>query len=153
MQPTAPVGLQDVMPTLLDAAGVQVPESCTGRSLLPVLRGETGGVREVLHGEHSGCYAYEEGNHFLVDGNHKYIWYSQTGREHLFSTSTPIPGSCTTSLWMQTRRRDLLRGGSGWWRCCGGRPEGCVEGDRLVAGRRHGTLLPGYDPDKSWPFL
>ena len=34
-----------------------------------------------------------------------------------------------------------------------GRPEGCVEGDRLVAGQRHDTLLPGYDADRTWPFL
>ena len=33
-----------------------------------------------------------------------------------------------------------------------GRPEGCVEGDRLVAGQRHDTLLPGYEPDKSMAF-
>ena len=152
LQPTAPVGLQDVMPTLLDAAGVAVPESCTGRSLLPVLRGETGGVREVLHGEHSGCYAYEEGNHFLVDGSHKYIWYSQTGREHLFDLDADprelhdlaldADAEARLAPWRE-RLVDVLRG----------RPEGCVEGDRLVAGRRHDTLLPGYDPDKSWPFL
>ena len=40
-------GLLDVMPTLLDAAGVDIPESVTGRSVLPLLR-------EVLrdHDEH-----------------------------------------------------------------------------------------------------
>ena len=115
------------MPTLLDAAGTEVPESCTGRSLLPVLRGETGGVREVLHGEHSGCYAYEDGNHFLVDGKHKYIWYSQTGREHLFDLDADPRELHDLALdegaearlapWRE-RLVDVLRG----------RPEGCVEG-------------------------
>ena len=42
------------MPTILDAGGLEVPETCTGRSLVPVLRGEADGVRDVLHGEHSG---------------------------------------------------------------------------------------------------
>src|SRR5690625_6003755 len=42
--------LRDVMPTLLDAAGVQIPESVDGRSLRPALAArET--VRELLHGE------------------------------------------------------------------------------------------------------
>ncbi len=152
LQPTAPVGLQDVMPTLLDAAGVEVPDSCTGRSLLPVLRGEAGGVREVLHGEHSGCYAYDQGHHFLVDGRHKYVWYSQTGREHLFDLDADPRELHDLALdegaearlapWRE-RLVGVLRG----------RPEGCVEGDRLVAGQRHDTVLPGYDPDRIWPFL
>ena len=68
-----PVGLQDIMPTILDACGLEVPETCTGRSLVPVLRGEVDGVRDLLHGEHSGCYAYEQGNHYVTDGRHKYI--------------------------------------------------------------------------------
>jgi hypothetical protein len=34
--------------------------------------------------EHAGQYAYEHGMHYLVDGHTKYVWYSQTGREHLF---------------------------------------------------------------------
>ena len=38
---TAPVGLQDVMPTLLDVAGAEIPDGVTGRSILPLMRGET----------------------------------------------------------------------------------------------------------------
>ena len=72
------------MPTLLDAAGLEIPGNCTGRSLLPVIRGEETSVRELLHGEHAGCYEYGHGNHFLTDGGNKYVWYSQSGREHLF---------------------------------------------------------------------
>ena len=37
---TAPVGLVDLAPTLLDLAGVQPPASMQGRSLAPFLRGE-----------------------------------------------------------------------------------------------------------------
>ena len=40
---------------------------------------------DCLHGEHSGCYEYSHGNHYVTDGHHKYVWYSQTGREHLFN--------------------------------------------------------------------
>jgi choline-sulfatase len=35
-----PVGLVDVMPTVLDALGEPIPEGISGRSLLPMLRGE-----------------------------------------------------------------------------------------------------------------
>ncbi|MDE2867757.1 MAG: sulfatase-like hydrolase/transferase [Chloroflexota bacterium] len=80
----APVGLQDVMPTLLDAAGCEIPESVTGRSLLPWMRGESPAWRDVLHGEHAGQYREADGNHWIVNERHKYIWFSQTGEEHLF---------------------------------------------------------------------
>ena len=152
LQPAAPVGLQDIMPTLLDAAGVEVPSSCTGRSLLPVLRGDNDSVRDVLHGEHAGCYAYEHGNHFLTDGRHKYIWFSQTGREQLFSL-VPDPRELR-DLALDDGAEVLLRP----WRerlvdILAGRPEGCVDGTRLVVGRPHEPLLPGYDPDATYPFL
>jgi arylsulfatase A-like enzyme len=37
----AAVGLVDVMPTILDALGQEIPEELSGRSFLPELRGET----------------------------------------------------------------------------------------------------------------
>ena len=69
----APVGLQDVMPTLLDAAGVPIPEPCTGRSVLPLIRGEVepgvaGAWRDALHGEHPRRYPQHGAMHYLVDG-------------------------------------------------------------------------------------
>ena len=51
------VGLQDVMPTVLDVLGLPAPEGMTGRSVLEAARGEA--WREFLHGEHSPCYAAE----------------------------------------------------------------------------------------------
>jgi arylsulfatase A-like enzyme len=45
---TAPVGLIDVMPTLLDLAGLRVPEQSRGRSLVPALRGEEDEQRALL---------------------------------------------------------------------------------------------------------
>ena len=72
------------MPTLLDAAGCEIPASVTGRSLLPWMRGETPAWRDVLHGEHAGQYRVADGNHWIVNERHKYIWFSQTGSEHLF---------------------------------------------------------------------
>ena len=76
------VGLQDVMPTILDAAGIAVPDSVTGKSMLGAVRGED--WREFFHGEHSPCYALEEAMHYLTDAREKYIWFPATGEEMLF---------------------------------------------------------------------
>jgi arylsulfatase A-like enzyme len=76
------VGLQDVMPTLLEAAGVPIPASVTGKSLFDAIKGEP--WREFLHGEHSPCYSPEEAMHYLTDGKEKYIWFPATGQEQFF---------------------------------------------------------------------
>lgn len=75
------VELRDIMPTLLSAAGIPVPEGVDGQSFLPSLFGEAGFEREYLHGEHSAGLL---SNHFIVTEEDKYIWYSQTGEEHYF---------------------------------------------------------------------
>jgi len=150
---STPVGLQDVMPTVLDAAGLDVPATCTGHSLMPIVRGEADRVRDVLHGEHAGCYRNEDGNHFLVDEGHKYAWYSQTGREHLFDLAAD-----------PREERDLARGSDAadrlepWRRCLAdvlaGRPEEFVDGDgHLVPGQTHTPYLPGFNPNRVYPFL
>ena len=76
------VGLQDVMPTVLDLLGIETPEWVTGRSVLPAIRGES--IREFFHGEHSPCYDLTLGMHYLTDGRQKYVWYPVTNTEQLF---------------------------------------------------------------------
>jgi len=78
------VGLQDVMPTLLDFAGVESPAGMTGRSVLDAVRGSGGPWREYFHGEHSPCYDPANAVQFLIDGRTKYCWYPVTGAEQLF---------------------------------------------------------------------
>jgi len=75
------VELRDVMPTLLELAGAPIPETVDGRSVLPLAAGQDVPWRRHLHGEHA---AGPWSNHFIVDGTHKYVWYSQTGTEQLF---------------------------------------------------------------------
>ena len=109
-------------------------------------------MREVLHGEHAGCYDYGHGNHFLTDGGHKYVWYSQSGREQLFDLDADP---------QEERDLALLADGEGRlapWRArlaevLRDRPEGFVEDGRLVAGRPHRNLIPGYDPGETYDFL
>ncbi len=79
------VGLQDVMPTILEVAGVEIPDSVTGESVLKAARGET--WREFFHGEHSPCYHPDNAMQYLTDGNEKYIWFPRTGQEQFFDLS------------------------------------------------------------------
>ena len=140
-----PVGLQDVMPTLLDAAGVRIPDSCTGRSVLPLVRGEAPAWRDALHGEHNGYREYEEGFHYLVDDRWKYIWRSQTGQELLFDlVADPrelhdCSGEQDLAPWRRRLAQQLA------WR-----PEGFSDGERLIAGRPHNVFVPGKGPDVGW---
>lgn len=75
------VALRDVMPTLLDCAGLPIPENVEGRSLLPLARGEFPEWREYLHGEH---IVFKQSIHWLTNGHEKYIWMSGNGVEQLF---------------------------------------------------------------------
>ena len=60
------VGLQDVMPTLLDLAGIAIPPSVEGLSMVGPKR------RETLFGEvNEGADA----TRMIHDGRHKLIWY------------------------------------------------------------------------------
>ena len=77
-----PVGLQDVMPTILEAAGIRAVEGVTGRSIFAAIRGEQ--WREFIHGEHSPCYSTQEAMHYLTDGREKYIWLPASDTELFF---------------------------------------------------------------------
>lgn len=48
------VYLLDVLPTLCDYAGIEVPDVVEGKSFRPVLEGKTERVRKVLYGTYSG---------------------------------------------------------------------------------------------------
>ena len=142
----APVGLQDVMPTLLDAAGLPTPTSCTGRSVLPLMRPQTKSDsaptwRDALHGEHPRRYPQHGGMHYLVDGRMKYVWYSETGQELLFDlVNDPqelhnLAYRSSASSAMETWHRRLIQE-------LRHRPEGFTDGDRLIPDRPHGAVVP-----------
>lgn len=80
----APVGLEDVMPTMLDVAGVDVPDSVEGRSLRSLLDGGDADWRDHYHGEHGPHFADDNAMQFLVDETTKYVWNPVTGDELLF---------------------------------------------------------------------
>ncbi|GAA3520953.1 arylsulfatase [Actinocatenispora rupis] len=125
----AVVELRDVMPTLLDCAGLSTPDGLDGRSLLPLARGGGAPVREYLHGEH---VLFDEAQHWLTDGREKYLWFSGSGREQLFDLSAD-PHEChdaagerpeRVTYWRERLVAELT-----------GRPEGFVHNGQLCAGR------------------
>lgn len=132
------VELRDIFPTLCDLAGVPVPDTVDGHSLLPMLRGGSAGagsraseVREYLHGEHSFG---DLSNHWLRGEGEKYCWFSQSGRELLFNLEDD-PRECHD---LSRERPKRLQ----FWRErliheLEGREEGYV---------RNGELLTGVQP-------
>jgi len=76
------VGLQDVMPTILEVAGVPIPDSVTGQSVLKAARGEL--WREFCQGEHSSTPKSKRAMQYLTDAKEKYIWYPRTDEEQFF---------------------------------------------------------------------
>jgi arylsulfatase A-like enzyme len=78
-----PVGLQDVMPTLLDAAGLEAPGTITGMSALAGLK-DPSMARTLVHGDYTKGADTTDASHMITDGHMKYIWYNEGNREQLF---------------------------------------------------------------------
>ncbi len=136
----SPVCLEDIGPTLLDLAGGEPMQGVDGRSLAPILRGESQPVREVLHSEHSPCYDDEQAYHMLTDGRWKYIWRPHRGEEQLFDLSID-PQECT-NLARQAEHSAALAGWRDWMiEQLKDRPEGFSDGEQLIAGRPYPDLL------------
>jgi len=125
------VELRDVMPTLLDCAGLPIPEQVEGKSLLPILQGQAVEWRPFLHGEH---LAFGQSLQWMTDGCEKYIWCSGSGREQLFHLADDpqelhdlahLPESAERlAFW----RKQLVQ-------VLSGREEGFTDGTRLLTGR------------------
>ncbi len=123
-----PVGLEDVMPTVLDLAGVPVPDSVEGRSVLPLARGEDAVWREYIHIEHSPVHQT------LTDGREKYIWFTDDGRERLFRLADD-PAECRDLAGVPAEAETLERWRRLLIRELADRPEGFTDGERLFPGR------------------
>ena len=76
------VYLQDVMPTVLELAGVSVPESVQFRSRLPLLRGGAAGVwRDCVTG------SYMQSQRMITVGSDKLILYPGIGVSLLYDVA------------------------------------------------------------------
>lgn len=88
-----PVGLRDILPTCLDAAGLGGAEKMDGKSLLQLLRDDGKDWRPWMDLEHSTCYLDTEHWNGLTDGRVKYLYFGQSGEEQLFDL-VKDPGEC-----------------------------------------------------------
>lgn len=133
--------LRDVFPTLLEAAGVNIPDGVEGHSLLKMEHEDRccGNYREYIHGEHSS----QQGNYsiqFVVTEKLKYIWHSNTGKEFLFDLEKDPYESCDLSkdknykIRVENLRNILINE-------LGGRQEGYVENGKLCIGKEAVTVL------------
>lgn len=131
------VELRDVMPTLLDLAGLPIPESLDGLTMARENH------REYLHGEHSWP---ELGNQFVVTKTDKFCWFNATGQEQYFDLEHDPQErvdriddpACQDRIGQL--RRALVR-------TLQGREEGYTDGQRLLAERPQTTMLSApFDP-------
>ncbi len=81
-----PVELRDVMATIMDVCGIDVPKTVDGCSVIDAVNGKP--WRDYLHGEHCTCYSTDEEIQYVTDGKRKYIWFPRTGREQYFNLET-----------------------------------------------------------------
>jgi arylsulfatase A-like enzyme len=130
------VEIRDILPTLCDLAGVAVPETVDGRSILGLCRGEADGWRTDLHGEH--VLSPDRSNQWLTDGQEKYIWLTQSGRELLFD----IESDPDEMHDLSRERPERIA----YWRGrlieeLAGREEGFVQDGDLVVGRPQSPTL------------
>ena len=138
----APVAIEDVYPTLLEAAGVEPPGKIESRSLAPLARDPANAPRrEFVHGEHAACYD-DDGVQFLTDGKEKYVWFTRSGREQLFDLRedpgetrdlAPDPDAAGR---LETWRQRLIE------RLVVREQDGLTDGQRLIPGKNLPSVRP-----------
>lgn len=146
----AVVELKDIMPTLLEAAGVPIPATVEGASVLKLVQDDedeatrrhasqpnAGAWRKYLHGEHEFS---EKSYHYITTGKVKYIWFSQTGAEQFFDLEKDrneledVSDSPVYAEMMEQCRAWLIES-------LNGREEGYVSDGALQVGRPARTFL------------
>ena len=125
--------LRDVMPTLLDVAGVETPGTVDGHSLRPALAERTP-VRDHLHGEHLIGSLGRHSMQWIRSQRYKYVWLSGDGHEQLFDLEAD-PGEEHDLAGDPEYAGELARHRAWLIEQLRGREEGYVDGEQLVAGR------------------
>lgn len=71
------IGLDDLLPTFCECAGITPPQDITGKSILPIINGSKTHVREDYHGQIGN-------SHMFHTGAYKYLYFADDGKELLF---------------------------------------------------------------------
>lgn len=116
---------EDLLPTITELAGAELPGKVDGCSMAPAARGEEESGHEFLYGLCNGQHS----NHFLIRGPWKYIWFPKTNEEQLFNLEED-PQEC----------RDLS-----------GLAEALLPMRELMAAELARTNGPDYGPDRLVP--
>lgn len=124
--------LRDIMPTVLELAGVPTPETVDGSSLVRFVHGDAPQEwRSEIHGEHTH---FAQSLQWVTDGKRKYLWASEKGIEQFFDLEAD-PQEMHNLIDDPSRAEEVAD-----WRgrligYLDGREEGFVSNGRLVAGR------------------
>ena len=114
------VELLDVVPTILEAIGIEPPAGLEGRSLLPLAAGEAGSPRYVV--------SAQAAHRTVTDGRHKLLVDLDSGTMRLFDLAAD-PGETRDLVGAAPEKtRELLRELRRWI--------AAVEGDDASAARR-----------------
>jgi arylsulfatase len=119
-----PVELRDILPTILKAAGLEVPPAIDGRSLIPAMEAPCPDWRDYIHGEHCDCYSPEQEMQYVTDGREKFIWFPRTGNQQFFDLRkdpgetrdlSRVPASAhRVKLWRERLVAELQARDCGW---------------------------------------
>lgn len=134
------VELRDVMPTVLDIAGVPVPDGVDGASVLPLMAEPNAPWRTELHGEHFYQVFGDESIQWVTDGHRKFIWYSGSGIEQFFDLDDD-PQELRNLVADEECAREVADWRSRLVAHLNGREEGYVVDGALVVGRPAQTEL------------
>ncbi len=146
-----PVSLEDIMPTCLDLAGAEIPQSVEGKSLLPLVSGSFESAASAHSAAQPGSKNGEDANEAwrkyihiecspsfqcLTDGKEKYIWFVEDGSERFFDLERD-PGEINDRSGDSSYRSRIE-----WWRGMlveelAGRREGFSDGKKLIPGRSY----------------
>lgn len=129
------VCLEDVMPTLLEMAGVDIPDTVEGKSLLPYMQGGDAPDRNHLHIEHSPSYQC------LTDGKEKFIWFVGNGQEQFFDLTTD-PNELHDLINDPAYRERVSHWRSLLINELKDRPEGFSDSKELIVGRPFPPVMP-----------
>lgn len=108
-QISAPIYLQDVMPTTLELAGKDKPDDVEFNSLMPILQGKSDGHLDAVYG------AYVNHQRMVTDDNFKLIYYPKIKKKLLFDlkadpgemhnlADAPEHKAMVDALWKELKR-------------------------------------------------